>query len=41
MSSIRLWLAKKIMPRGYALWEYGQGGDDRYDELVIAKEASP
>lgn len=37
MTRLRLWLASRILPHGYAIWTYG--GSDGPDEPVVAKEA--
>jgi hypothetical protein len=41
LSRFALWraaLAAWVMPPGFALWTYGVGDDDGYDEPVVAKE---
>lgn len=35
---LRLRLIKLLMPRGYALWEYGRYSDDGLDAMVLAKD---
>jgi hypothetical protein len=36
MLRLRLWLAGLFLPRGYAIWTYGD--DDFFDEAVVVKE---
>lgn len=38
MTRLRLWLASRILPHGYAIWTYGGAGGYEFDEPVVAKE---
>lgn len=37
LARLRLWLTMWLMPRGYALWEYGRYSDDGLDLMLLAK----
>lgn len=36
--SLRLWLAKVLLPTGYAIWTYGQHNEEGVDWAVVIKE---